>query len=69
MKQFGMDSLAKLVYSRCKQGRLLFLFLENQFIELTTSTQQTGVEYQDENSLRLASTCALLPRRMTLISI
>lgn len=69
MKQFGMDSRAKLVYSHCKQDRLLFLFLENQFIGLITSTQPTGVEYQDEDSLRLASTCALLPRRMTLISI
>lgn len=68
MKEFGMDSLAKLVYSHCKQGRLLFLFLEDQFIGLITSTQPTGVEYQDD-SLRLASTCALLPRRMTLISI
>lgn len=31
MKEVWMDNLAKLVYSHCTQGRILFLFLEDEF--------------------------------------
>lgn len=54
-----MDNLAKVVYSHCRQGRLLFLFLEDQFIGLITFTHPTGVEYQDADSFRLASTWSI----------